>query len=66
MIVAIYANTFSFELPINPVNRTSRITPQNRRQQRSKQNQKSSFAAMLNAMLQAEDSEDASEFDAYA
>ncbi len=65
MIVAIYEKAFTLVLPVNPVNRIDRLTPQGNKQQRSKQNP-SSFAAMLDAMLQAEDTEDAHEFDALA
>ena len=65
MIVAIYERAFTLVLPVNPVNRIDRLTPQGKRQQRSRQNP-NSFAAMLDAMLQAEDPEDAHEFDALA
>lgn len=65
MIVAIYEKAFTLVLPVNPVNRIDRFTPKGKKQQNSKQNP-SSFAAMLDAMLQVEDPEDAHEFDALA
>lgn len=65
MIVATYERAFTLVLPVNPVNRIDRLAPQSRRQQRSKQNP-NSFAAMLDAMLQVENTEDAHEFDALA
>lgn len=65
MIVAIYLEGMALILPVHPVDRIERLTPQGKRQERSKQ-EKHSFAAMLNAMMQAEDPEDAPSFDALA
>lgn len=65
MIVAIYLEGLALVLPVNPVGRIERLTPQGRRQERSKQ-EKHSFAAMLDAMMQVEDGEDFPRFDALA
>ena len=65
MIVATYEKALTFVLPVGPVTEIHKVTPQSRRQPRSKQNS-SSFATVLRAMMQAEDPEDAHEFDAYA
>lgn len=65
MIVAIYLEGMTLVLPVHPVSRIERLTPQDKRQDRSKYG-KHSFAAMLDAMMQAENPEDAPGFDALA
>lgn len=65
MIVAIYANEFTIVLPVHPVNRISRSTPEGRKQQRSKHNPHS-FAAILDIAMAAEAPDDAHAFDAHA
>lgn len=67
MIVAIYVESLSLVLPVDPVNRIDRLTPQGRRQERPKQNQQShSFASILDAMMHIEDPDNEHGFDAFA
>lgn len=65
MIVAIYANAFSIVLPVNPVNQINRLTPEGRKQNRSKQTPYS-FATLLSNAMAAKDPEDERSFDALA
>lgn len=54
-------------LPVHPVGRIERLTTQGRKQERPKSKQeKASFSSMLEAMMQAEDPENSSSFDALA
>ena len=66
MIVAIYLENLSIVLPVNPVNRIERLTPQDRRQDRHGSNRNQSFAALLDAMRNVEDPEDLCVFDSLA
>lgn len=61
--VAIYVNRFSFVLPVHPVGTIERPTPEDRRQQQSKQDT-STFRAILNAAMQAEAVEGSNDFEA--
>lgn len=65
MIVAICANEFTIVLPVHPVNRIDRSTPEGKKQQRPKHNPYS-FAAILNTAMAADDPDDAHAFDALA
>lgn len=65
MIVAIYTNAFSIVLPVNPVNRIDRLTPEGRKQERSKQ-KTCSFATILSKAMSQEDPDDEHSFDAFA
>ena len=80
MIVAIYVQTLSMVLPIHPVSSIKELTPEDKRQERSRigkltstvrrqehsAQDTNSFAAMLEAMMQAEDMEDSPSFHALA
>ena len=67
MIVAIYVEALSHVLPVDPVNRIDRLTPQGRRQERSNQKHSTpTFAAILDAMVHIEDPDDEHSFDARA
>ena len=64
-MVAIYLDQFSIVLPVNPVKRVERLTPQSRRQEREKQ-YPASFAEILQKEMQGENNYDSHSFDATA
>ncbi len=66
MIAAIYLESLSMVMPVNPVSRVERITPQGRGQGRSGSQKKTAFALLLASMTQAGDSENEEAFDALA
>ena len=67
MIVAIYVEALSLVLPVNPVSRIDRLTPQGKKQERSNQKQNApTFASILDAMVHIEDPDDEHSFDARA
>lgn len=80
MIVAIYVQNLSIVLPVHPVKNIKKFTQEDKRQERSTMGNlaptareqehsaadKNSFAAMLEAMMRAEDMEDSPSFQALA
>jgi hypothetical protein len=67
MIVAIYVEALTSVLPIDPVSRINRLTPQGKKQERSNQKQNTpTFASILDAMVHIEDPDDEHSFDARA
>ncbi len=64
MIVAAYVNRISSLLPVDPVNRIERLTPQGRQSRRSRQ-EEYSFASMF-AMMMKPHGEESKGFDSRA
>ena len=60
-----YFENLSVVLPVKPVGRIERLTKQDKKRERSKQ-ERPSFAAMLDAMARVEDPEEMSQFDLLA
>ena len=64
-MVAIYLENLSIVLPVKPVGRIERLTPQDKKRERSRQ-ERPSFAAMLDAMTRVEDPEEMPQFNLLA
>ena len=64
-MVAIYLENLSIVLPVKPVGRIERLTPQDKKKERSRQ-ERPSFAALLDAMTRVEDPEETAQFDLLA
>lgn len=62
MIVAIYLEGITLVLPVKPVGRIERLTPQDRRQDQHRQ-QPSSFASLLEKAMETKSPDDVCSFD---